>query len=301
MIGSNRELIQRNTIDAVEDLRQLKQEYGHINNDEVQLNLELNQAMSEISFHSRYDRAASHCLTVVEKFKDTAHKNALARHYWLLGQCYTFSGQYEKANKALNYSLELANKNQADGTLLQADVLHILAINSEMQNEGSEESLNYLQQCLQLITDPGHVIRKANALMGIGNVLVNMRRAEEALPYFTEAAETYEQHYDLPNMAAVYSNMGTSYLLLNNWGKAEEFLLKSLDLRKKFGTPADLSISYYNLGIVYRDQGKLKEAYAALNKSREISLGCSTPRDMELTMQALSQVAEQLGTPLAVI
>ncbi len=301
MIGSNRELIQRNTAAALEDLHQLKLEYGQMENEEVLLNLELNQSMAEISFYSRYDKASANSLAVIERFKDTAHKNALARHYWLVGQCYAFNGEHDKAYNSLTQSLNLATDGLPDFIELKADVLIALAINTEVQHEGSEESIQYLQNCLQLVSAPQHFIRKANALMGIGNVLVNMLKAEESLQYFHEAAETFEQHYDLGNMASAYSNMGTSYVILKNWEKAEEYLSRSLELRKKFGTPAHLSISYYNLGIVYKEQGKLHQAYEVLNKSREILLTCSTKLDMEMTMKALTEVAEQLGNPLAVV
>ena len=105
LLYTNRELIQRNNLHAVDHLQMLKNDYAHATDEEVILHLELNTSLAELHFQSHHTNAIENSLRVISKFKDTEHKNILARHYWLIGHCYANKGEYESAKKHLLLAL----------------------------------------------------------------------------------------------------------------------------------------------------------------------------------------------------
>lgn len=270
LLYTNRELIQKNNRDAIEHLEMLKNDYIHIMDEEIVLNLELNTSLAELHLHSHHENAMENSTRIISQFNNTKHKNLLARHYWLVGHCYANTGEYENAKKYLLHAMHSVTVDKPEFVTIKADVLVALAMNEELAGKDHQKAIEYLEQAIELLKVGSHVIYKASCLMGLGNVHINTNKTSQALQYYKEALEIYERHFDLANMASGYSNLGTCYINLEDYTLAERFLEKSLDMRLKFGTPQQLSISYYNLAIVYKNTGRKHLAYEALQKSKEI-------------------------------
>lgn len=269
LLATNRELIQRNNVHAIEHLQMLKNDYGHLTDPEVALNIELNNSLLEIHFHSNHEAAINNSLRVIEKHRDCEFQNLVARHYWLIGQSLTNRGEYEKAREYLLLSLKTVVPS-GDYVVIKTDVLVGLAMNEEFENRGKGTAIRYLEEALLLLDHDDYAIRKASCLMGMGNVYLNAENVDEALKNYHAAAETYERFFDLANMAGAYSNLGTCYITLKDYAKAEKFLQKSLELRTKFGSPDHLAISYYNLAMVYNCTDRPQLAFDVLKKSKEL-------------------------------
>ncbi|MFN8300104.1 MAG: tetratricopeptide repeat protein [Chitinophagales bacterium] len=291
MLYSNRELIQRNTREAIEDLHTLKRDYAHVTDEEVLLNFAYNNSLVEMIFHSDHQRSIDISLQALEQFPETPHYAIVAWHNWLIGHNYAIWGKHGQAEEHLKKALALVeHDNTFTGLMMKSDCYHILAMNNELAGLGSNKSMNYLKLGLDILPEKKTEVRRANLLMGMGNICLNTDKLAEALEYYHEAALTYEHHYDLPNMAAAYSNIGTCYIKLNELAQAETFLQRSLDLRLRFGSPEHISISYYNLAIVYRDKGDYKTAESLLLKSKEILKRSGSIPYMEMTQTMLQEV-----------
>jgi len=106
LLYTNRELIQRNNIHALEHLQMLKNDYANATDEEVILHLELNSSLAEFHFHSNNNFVIENSSRVISKFQDTEHQNMLARHYWLVGHCQANKGEYETAKEQLQLALQ---------------------------------------------------------------------------------------------------------------------------------------------------------------------------------------------------
>lgn len=293
LLATNRELIQRNNNHAIEHLQMLKADYGHITDCEVALNIELNNSLVEIHFHSNHESAIENSLRAIEKYKDCEFRNLIARHYWLIGQCCANQGQYAKADEYLFLSLKTIVPNE--GYIpLKTDVLVTLAMNEEFRNKGAGSSLKYLEEAILLLDHEAYAIRKAGCQMGMGNVYINMGRQEEALMNYHAAAEIYERFFDLANMASVYCNIGTCYMHTKDYTRAEQFLQKSVELRTKFGSPDHLAISYFNLAVVYKETERYQQAFEFLTQSKEILTRTGNQHYLEGAEALLEQITAKL-------
>lgn len=269
-LRTNRDLISRNNQQAYEDLQMLKKEYAHLADDAVTLSFALNHSMAEVHFKSNYSGAIENSLAAVDKFNNCAHHELLALHLKTIGYCFAYLGEFNLAENNLLEALTLVTPNQADYAAIRSEILHTLAMNEDIKEEGNDKAIQYLTEAISLLVEEKHAAMRANCLMGLGNLYNNVENIEEALKNYLAAADTFEQQYMLRNMAAVYSNIGNCHIKLKNFDKAEEYQLRSLELRMKSGSPDDISISYYNLACVYKDKSEFNKAEEYLEKSKTI-------------------------------
>ncbi len=293
LLYTNRELIQRNNANAVEHLQMLKADYAHVTDEEVILNFELNTSLAEFHFNSNNTNVIENSLRIISNLKDTEHKNLLARHYWLVGHCFADKGEYEQAKKHLLLALLNVTPGKPEFITIKADVLHALAMNEELAEKDHQKAIEYLEQAIAILDKESHLIYKASCLMGLGNVYINIDKTEDALMYYRQAMEIYEKRFDLANMASVYSNIGTCYINLKDYVQAEHFLEKSLEMRFKFGSPQQVSISYYNLALVYKDTNRKKLAYDFLLKCREILVSTSNTHFLAETEELMTELLQE--------
>lgn len=269
-IKINRELIVSNNLHASEHLQMLKADYMHLANEEIVLSLELNNTLAEIHYHSNYSAALENSLRIVRQYPDTTYADLLSLHYKHIGFCYSNMGEFTAAEKSLLNALACTAPDNLGQLMIRSDIYHTLAMNHEMIEEGSPKSIEYLMSAMEGLDEVMHADKIANCKMGLGNVYNNMEKVELALGYYLQAVETFEHSFKLANMASAYSNIGNCYIKLGDLDKAELYLQKSLELRLKFASPDDLSISYYNMAIVYKERKQYGLAKEYLMKAHAI-------------------------------
>lgn len=98
----------------------------------------------------------------------------------------------------------------------------------------------------------------------------------KATEEYEKALETYDQAYNYlgPRSASIkaklLNNEGTIYRLMENFDKAEQLFLESLELKKQLGDQKGVANTYTNLGNMKADEGKNKEAFRYFFKSQQI-------------------------------
>jgi tetratricopeptide (TPR) repeat protein len=269
-LRTNRDLLTRNNEQAYEDFQMLKKEYAHVVNDEVTLSFELNHSMAEVHFKSNYSGAIENSLAVVDKFNNSEHKELLALHLKTIGYCFAYLGEFNLAENNLLEALAIVTPSDPDYASIRSEVLHTLAMNEDIREEGNGKAIQYLTEAIDLLVEKKHAAMRANCMMGLGNLYNNVENLEEALKNYRAAADTFEQQYMLRNMAAAYSNIGNCHIKLKDFDIAEEYQLRSLELRMKSGSPDDISNSYFNLACVYRGKNDLYKTEEYLEKSKVI-------------------------------
>jgi tetratricopeptide (TPR) repeat protein len=112
-------------------------------------------------------------------------------------------------------------------------------------------AMEELDKELQL--DPDHA--EANGEMG--SILVERHQPEKAIPYLETALRAK------PDLWLIYQQLGRAYLMEKNYRQAEA------ELKKALGRDPE-GMAHYQLGVVYRAEGRSSEAATQFEATRKI-------------------------------
>ncbi len=119
------------------------------------------------------------------------------------------------------------------------------------KTDDPEHALEELGKELQL--DPEHA--EANGEMG--SILVERHEPEKAIPYLETALRAK------PDLWLIYQQLGRAYLMEKNYRQAEA------ELKKALGRDPE-GMAHYQLGVVYRAEGRSSEAETQFEATRKI-------------------------------
>ena len=135
--------------------------------------------------------------------------------------------------------------------------------------------------------------------MGMGNVRHREGRNEEALAYFFQALEYFEQAESFTHRSCVICNIGLCYIGLAQYETASEYLNQGLDMRTRMGSYGEIAASYYDFFLLYRQQGDQVRAYANLVISRDYAaIGQARGLQMQILYQ-LEAMSREMGDNIA--
>ncbi|HLP53123.1 MAG TPA: tetratricopeptide repeat protein [Chitinophagales bacterium] len=266
-IRDNRELLVRNNQLAFEHFQMLKQNYVHLINEEVALNFALSEALYAQQARSDYRQAIDISLAALDKYKTSVFKNLVAMHMRNIGHSYAHLGEFALAEMYLVEALDNLDESEPNYKSNKALILNNLAMTCEFKAAGHEKAIDYLNQAIELLAGDNDRVKRANCLMGLGNIYNTMNNLPEALDKYRQAAGVLEGNYSLADMASAYNNMGNCYLKMQELELAESYHQKAFDLRMKLGTPYPIGVSYFNLGMVHKTRGRLEQAGEYLNRA----------------------------------
>lgn len=269
-IRLNREQLIRNDAIAAEELYKMKVAHPELLDEEVRLNLALSEALFESHAKSDYKRSIDISLTALAEFPDSLYRSMVSMLTRNIGLCYAHLGEFDLSERylldALN-NLDEADSNYKSGKAL---ILHNLAMACEFRGGDLEKAIDYLNQAIVLLENDSDKTKKANCLMGLGNLYNSLDNLPKALDKYLQAAEIFEADNDPGNIAATYSNIANCYLKMQEFELSESYHNKALELRIKLGTPYPLGVSYYNLGVHYKRKGDYANASVYLNRAHAI-------------------------------
>ncbi len=126
---------------------------------------------------------------------------------------------------------------------------------------------------------------------GLGSIYLEVGDYEAALQQFKQSI-TYS--IDRNKKYEAYSNIGATYYSMENYNKAEEFVLKSLEFLKK--QDREMRINAYNtLAAIYAVSNELDKAEQYFLKVYEITKEVGSKEDIETNILNLSVFYLQLG------
>ncbi len=135
-----------------------------------------------------------------------------------------------------------------------------------------------------------------------GYVLNNIASTQILLNELEQSITTSEKAIIIGNelnnsriLGSAYYNLGNSYYNLNNFDKAREFHLKSLEAREKSGEKMDIAASLNRLGILSYNQGDFKEAVLYYQRVLDIRKEINDKRGAAIVMLNLGDAFFQLG------
>lgn len=113
---------------------------------------------------------------------------------------------------------------------------------------------------------------RGTILINAATGLVAFGRAEEALPYYAEAAECYAAALPAVDyrFAALYNNMAAAYQASGELDSAGEYMYKAVSILERLPHHPDLGMTYVNLAQLYAAKSDDAEASAYLDRAMVI-------------------------------
>jgi tetratricopeptide (TPR) repeat protein len=116
-----------------------------------------------------------------------------------------------------------------------------------------EEAIAGFERAAQL--DP----RDAKPLVNLGEIFLETKDLDKAIAYFEEAISIDPEHN-----ALAHNSLGAAYLEKKMLERAEQELLKALEMRPR------IPDAHYNMGLLYEEKGDLNRAIEEYKKEIEI-------------------------------
>ncbi len=125
---------------------------------------------------------------------------------------------------------------------------------------------------------------------------------------FKNAIIHYEKGVNTPqilgqpfSLASNYEGLGTTYIFLKKYDKAEEYLLKSKNLREKENNKESLSLLYTNIANLYYEQYKdqqaipyFEKAYSLSKKTNKVDLKYNASKNMSVVEENRGNLKQAL-------
>ncbi|MDX9993050.1 MAG: tetratricopeptide repeat protein [Anaerolineales bacterium] len=183
--------------------------------------------------------------------------NSLGLTLRLMGRHPDAADCYQKALTALKSSKNLAKT---------ASALNNLGYVQSLDGRYSS-AMTYCQEAVKIRLGLDDIQDIGSSYCTIGEVYRNWGKYQEALEYYNKALKIFEPEDSLFWLARLYSYRGAVYRLMDDLDQAERDLKRSL----AFNIVIEKGWATHVLGCVYQNRGKLDEALACFEESRESS------------------------------
>ncbi len=134
------------------------------------------------------------------------------------------------------------------------------------------EASDYLLKALRIAEGLNNKEFIARSCNGLGNLFGLQDQGDEALTYYKRALSYYKETNNRPRLEIVFTNMGNIYYGKGAYDRAnlniaEKYFLEARDLQQEMKDTSRLIANLDNLGLVYSDEGKDREALEMLKQS----------------------------------
>lgn len=188
--------------------------------------------------------------------------------YWNLAQAYLYKHQY---HTALFYALKGKELfNNEDTSRMHQDVLATIGwIYYDIGN--SQHALPYHQKALEVAQSRGDLQSEVTYTNALGLNALSASQYQKALGFFQKALFLLERNGEPHNslMSTLQNNMGIVYISYEDWNKAEEYLLKSIE--NSSGHASGLVETYALLAKVYLRTHQHNKCQRYLDMAEELS------------------------------
>jgi len=198
------------------------------------------------------DMALQLCEEIMTSAEDTKYSEAKGRALNHQGYCHAIRADYEQGLEVLDEAWELAK--EANSPALQARIY---------KNYGSikrelgllSEALTYYEYALSLNETLGEEMEKANVLLQISNLHLDLYEYKNALEYAQMALPLLENHDDQNRIAEAYFTLGNIYFKQEKFGSAYKSFNKVKELTDE-----------HSRGYMFAEIGSGKVAYRTNKK-----------------------------------
>jgi diguanylate cyclase (GGDEF)-like protein len=143
-------------------------------------------------------------------------------------------GNYDSALEALQESYALAQARES--ATAPEHIASLIALVFEYRGEDAL-SIPYFEESLAYYREVDDQINVSNSLYGLGRALRNEGQVERGLALLEESAVISERLDDLQGLAYTHKELAETYLLRQDYARAETYFLRALDAFAEAGNP----------------------------------------------------------------
>jgi tetratricopeptide (TPR) repeat protein len=159
--------------------------------------------------------------------------------------------------------LEMRNSDYEDAQQMN------LAAGECLKRDDFAGALENFCKALELLSE-GKVEAKARLYSNMGHAQVGLRRYDDALSSFRNAAEIFEQLGDNIGRGEQLGNIGSVYRDIEKWGASLDSYFKALETFQEVDHAGGVADQYSNIGYAYSRQGELKNAFHFFEKAKAL-------------------------------
>ena len=247
----------------------------------------------DILFHQNsYEDASSKYQEALIIFRQTENKEGIILSYQCLGLSNKYQLNYLNATRFYHSALKIAES-----------IGHTESIACIYSNLGSvfqswinyPKSLVYFHNALRLYTGLKNVSAISNNCNKIGSVYLDLHQYDSAEYYCLKALEVQEKFRELPVYSSILHNLGNIQKKRCNPLRALKYYQESLMVDLELEDKRRLSLTYYNIGQLFRDLHNVNDAEQNLLKSLKYSIKFNF-KDIEKDIRLeLSNLYENTG------
>jgi len=209
-----------------------------------------------------------------------------------LAYLYIEKGEYKKAQQICENSLQISQ--EAGYKCGEFAVKISLARLYHDAWGDSSQALQYLIDCQNLAKQMDLGYQEAWALNNMGIIYLDEGDFQNAKKVLEEA-ESIIQYYNLPGDIGIYTNLGSLYLQTNDLKKAENYITRVLHLATNLNQPFSIADAWMNLGVVYNNEERYKDAVAAYNEAMKIYEGLGLKPRIAALMNNIASLNQNQG------
>lgn len=214
-------------------------------------------------------------LKVLEQAEVNSRPDLRARALYVLGDASLAGNDYAAAMDYLRQAQEafqsIGDRHQEARCLRRLGDAHYFISNYDSAMGYYLSGLRIFQELADKQDEPGLRLAAGHLLVAVGNVCRADRSLPQALDYYQQALDVYQNNGFASGIAGVRANLASTYQDLGQLEAALKENLAGLEIARKLDDPYMLTILLTNAGAasIYLDQ--YKEARAYLDESMTIN------------------------------
>jgi len=196
-------------------------------------------------------------------------------------------GQYSDSEE--NYLICLAFFEKQQDRLGQAAVYGVLGTLFFKKGD-YEDSISHYTSALKIYEELNQIQEVITCMKGIGNCYLMLNKLDEACDEFLECSAVCSNNNDIYNLLDCLGNLVLIHEKQEQWDVVFELYKKTLKAFKEIGDDKGIIVSYFNLGILIKEQQK-DEALRYFKKGTNLAIDSNYS---ELIIKGLSYIGEIL-------
>lgn len=228
--------------------------------------------------------SASHYALLAEKWAGNNPKK-LSIIYQLLGNIKKLSADYSDSEKYFKLAIQKAKI--AKNVPQEVAALNDYGIMLENRSQYTE-ALNLYMQALKLSEKQNDLIGAANAQLNIGFVHLSQDEDDQAYNWFKKSLATSIKGKYTKGEAWNYSNIAIVLDRKGKYKESRKYYWKGASFVDKEKNKHEFSRIYFNIANTYKSERRYKEAISYFMKSLELKRLFNDPFDLSSTLSKLS-------------
>jgi tetratricopeptide (TPR) repeat protein len=212
-----------------------------------------------------YPKAAlQYALEAIDLADSLGVRDSVSILYATAGYCHTLLGEFanglQYAFRALDHATNSGNQTQIATAHSTLGIIHVYV-------GQYSTALRHHQEALRIREQLGLTEQAIRTLNNIGVVYHNIGNYAKAIEFYQEVMRRRGKTVDTLAAIRFYHNVGFAEYMRGNIDTSQVYLDKALTLAKNVKYISGIAYSYYNLGLLSIQRGKLHDALNELNES----------------------------------